>query len=71
MNKGYRLKELRIENNKLQKEVAKYLNISRQYYSEYERGKRKMPIEVIIKLSKYYNVTTDYILGLNKKKVKK
>ena len=66
MNKGYKLRMLRIENNKLQKEVAKYLNISRQYYSEYERGKRKMPIEVIIKLSKYYKVTTDYILGLKK-----
>ena len=67
MNKGYKLKQLRIENNKLQKDVAKYLNISRQYYSEYERGLRKLPTEVIIKLSKYYNVTTDYILGLNKK----
>ena len=67
MNKGYKLRELRIENNKLQKEVAKYLNISRQYYSEYERGLRKLPTEVIIKLSKYYNVTTDYILGLKNK----
>ena len=67
MNKGYKLRKLRLENNKLQKEVAKYLNIPRQYYSEYERGKRKMPIEVIIKLSKYYNVTTDYILGLKNK----
>ena len=67
MNKGYKLRELRIENNKLQKEVAKYLNISRQYYSEYERGLRKLPTEVIIKLSKYYKVTTDYILGLKNK----
>ena len=61
----YRLKILRIQDCKRQDDVANYLNISRQYYSEYELGKRKMPAEVIIKLAKYYQTTTDYILGLD------
>ena len=61
----FRLKSLRLEDSRLQSEVAKYLNISRQYYSEYELGKRKMPADVIIKLAKYYHTTTDYVLGLD------
>ena len=61
----YRLRTLRIQDCKKQGDVANYLNISRQYYSEYELGKRKMPAEVIIKLAKYYQTTTDYVLGLN------
>ena len=61
----FRLKSLRLEDEKLQSDLANYLNISRQYYSEYELGKRKMPVDVIIKLAKYYHTTTDYILGLD------
>ena len=61
----FRLKSLRLEDCKKQGDVANYLNISRQYYSEYELGKRKMPAEVIIKLAKYYHTTTDYVLGLD------
>ncbi len=61
----YRLKSLRNQDFKRQEDVADYLNISRQYYSEYERGKRMMPVEVIIKLAKYYETTTDYVLGLS------
>ncbi len=62
---SFRLKSLRLEDARLQSDVAKYLKISRQYYSEYELGKRKMPIDVIIKLAKYYHTTTDYVLGLD------
>ena len=61
----FRLKSLRLEDDKLQSDLANYLNISRQYYSEYELGKRKLPVDVIIKLAKYYHTTTDYILGLD------
>ena len=56
---------LRKQEAKKQWEIADYLNISRQYYSEYELGKRKMPIDTIIKLAKYYETTTDYVLGLS------
>ena len=56
---------MRLQDDRKQQELADYLNISRQYYSEYERGMRKMPVEVIIKLAKYYKTTTDYVLGLD------
>ena len=62
---NFRLKSLRKEESKLQSDLADYLNISRQYYSEYELGKRKMPVDVIIKIAKYYHTTTDYVLGLD------
>ena len=54
-----------MQDSKKQQELADYLNISRQYYSEYERGMRKVPVEVIIKIAKYYKTTTDYVLGLD------
>ena len=63
-NKGMRLKELREEKGVSQKQIADYLNIKQNTYSQYETGKRQLPIDVLIKLSRYYNVTTDYILGI-------
>ena len=59
-----KLKELREENNISQQEIAKHLSIKQNTYSQYETGKRQLPIDILIKLSKFYNVTTDYILGL-------
>ena len=59
-----KLKELSEENNVAQKELAEYLNIKQNTYSQYETGKRQLPIDVLIKLSKFYKVTTDYILDL-------
>lgn len=66
-----RVKDLRIDNDYLQKDIAKILGISQQYYSQYELGKYTMPIELLIKLSKLYNVSLDYLVGLsNEKKIK-
>lgn len=59
-----RLKELREEYNMSQKEIADVLHIKQNTYSQYETGKRQLPIDVLIQLSKYYKVTTDYILEL-------
>ena len=59
-----KLKELREENNISQKEIAEFLNVKQNTYSQYETGKRQLPIDVLIKLSKFYKTTTDYILGL-------
>ena len=59
-----KLKELREESNLTQSEIAKYLNIKQNTYSQYENEKRQLPIDVLIKLSKFYKVSTDYILGL-------
>ena len=59
-----RLKQVREENCKTQKEIAEYLNVKQNTYSQYETGVRQLPIDVLIKLAKYYNVSTDYILEL-------
>ena len=63
-----RIKDLREDNDKLQKEIAKLLGISQQYYSEYENGNRTMPINHLITLAKYYNTSIDYLVGLSDKK---
>ena len=55
---------LREDNDKYQKDIAKLLGISQQYYSEYEQGNRTIPIEHLIKLAKYYNTSIDYLVGL-------
>ena len=66
-----RIKDLRVDNDYLQKDIAKLLGISQQYYSQYELGKYTMPIELLIKLSKLYNVSLDYLVWLsNEKKIK-
>ena len=59
------LKELREDNDLSQKEVASHLGIKQQVYSRYETGIRNLPIEHLIKLAKFYKVTTDYILGMD------
>ena len=64
----YRLKDLREDKDLLQKDVAKILNMSQTGYSKYEVGTNDIPTEVLIKLSYFYNVSVDYILGLTNKK---
>ena len=63
-----RIKDLREDNDKLQKDIAKVLGISQQYYSEYENGNRPIPINHLITLAKYYNTSIDYLVGLSDKK---
>jgi len=63
-----RLKDLREDNDYLQKDIAKLLGISQQYYSQYELGKYTMPIELLIKLAKEYKVSLDYLVGLTNNK---
>lgn len=60
-----RIRDLREDNDKYQKEIAQLLGISQQYYSEYEKGKRTIPIGHLITLAKYYNTSIDYIVGLS------
>ena len=61
------IRELREDNDKTQKEIADYLGTTQQVYSRYEKGENEMPIRHIISLFKYYNVSSDYILGLTSK----
>lgn len=62
-----KIKDLREDNDLSQKEIAKILNISQVAYSYYEIGKRNIPLDLLIKLADYYNVTLDYIVGRTKK----
>ncbi len=59
-----RIKDLREDHDMYQKDVAKLLGISQQYYSEYEKGKRTIPIQHLITLAKFYETSIDYIVGL-------
>ena len=59
-----RIKNLREDNDITQKEIAEYLHIKQNTYSQYENGQRQLPIEALIALAKFYNTSTDYILGL-------
>lgn len=63
-----RIKGLREDKDKTQQEIADYLHIAQNTYSQYENGKREIPIDTLITLSKYYDVSSDYILGLSNKK---
>lgn len=54
---GERLKYLRIKNNRTQKEIAEYLNITLRAYQYYESGNRFPPVETIILLSEIYAVS--------------
>ncbi len=62
-----RIKDLREDHDKFQKDIAQLLGISQQYYSEYEKGNRTIPINHLITLAKYYNTSIDYIVGLSDK----
>ena len=62
-----RIKDLREDHDKFQKDIAQLLGISQQYYSEYEKGNRTIRINHLITLAKYYNTSIDYIVGLSDK----
>ncbi len=56
------LRGIREDNDIKQKEIAKYLNVSQNTYSQYETGVISLTAEVLIKLADYYNVSIDYLL---------
>lgn len=58
-----RLRFLRTENGESLEKIAKYLNVTIQTISNYETEKRDMTPDTILKLSNYFNVSTDYLLG--------
>lgn len=57
------IKNLRVDNDIKQKEIAKLLNISQNTYSQYETGVIALTAEVLIKLADYYGVSVYYLLG--------
>jgi transcriptional regulator with XRE-family HTH domain len=62
------IRNLREDNDKLQVEMAAYLNVKQTTYSKYELGKINIPVDVLIKLADFYDVNLDYLVGRTKNK---
>ena len=60
-----RIRDLREDLDLTQKQLAQALRCSQQVYSNYELGQRDIPTDILIKLSAFYNVSVDYILGIS------
>lgn len=63
-----RIRDLREDNDLNQTQVATYLGIDQRVYSNYETGKREIPVHLLIKLADLYNVTIDFLVDRNTKK---
>ncbi len=59
-----RIRNLREDKDLTQKQIGEILHMSQTGYNQYETGKNDIPTKVLIELSKFYNTSTDYILGL-------
>ena len=59
-----RIRDMREDHDLTQTEIGKILNMSQTGYSQYEIGKNDIPTKILIELSKYYNTSVDYLLGL-------
>lgn len=62
MNMQLRIRDLREDKDKTQKEIADYLACDQSLYSKYERGERSFPLEYADKLADFYGVSVDYLL---------
>ena len=65
------IRDLRVDADKTQQEIADVLQTSQTMYARYERGANELPIHHLLKLCEYYDVSADYILGKKKKESKK
>lgn len=62
-----KIKQIRQNNGMSQEQMAQLLGTSQQYYGQYELGKRPLPVNHLITICKYFNVSADHILGLRKR----
>lgn len=58
-----RIRDLREDSDLTQTQVARMLGMSQTGYSKYETGENDLPTDVLIRLSKFYNTSIDYLLG--------
>ena len=59
-----RLRELRVSRGLTQAAVADELMCDQSLYSKYERGARSLPLELAVRLARYYGVSLDHLVGL-------
>ena len=69
VNMGHRIKILRLEKQLTQAEMARRIGISKAMISSYELEQRSPSYEVLIKIARFFNVSSDYLLGLEKASV--
>ena len=63
INFGNKLKLLRLQDNMTQEQLAQKLNLTKSVISAYETGLRLPSYDVLIRIAKIFNVSTDYLLG--------
>ena len=63
-----RIRDIREDHDLTQQQVAKYLRCDQSLYSKYERGERDVPLNVMVKLAKFYKTSIDYLVGLTENK---
>lgn len=59
------LRHMREDSDTSQIQLAEYLKIDQRTYSNYETGKREIPVHLLIRLAQYYGVSLDYLVGLS------
>lgn len=59
-----RLRDLREDHDMTQQQIADMLGMKQSQYCRYERGLRDLPTDILIRLARFYNTSTDYILEL-------
>lgn len=64
MLKYERIRDIRIDKGLTQKDIADIVNVKQNTYCQYEIGVLNYPLDVVIKLAQYYNVSVDYLVGL-------
>lgn len=62
-----RIRDMREDYDKTQKQIAEYLHCNQSLYSKYERGERDIPLRIMVELCKYYETSVDYLVGLTMK----
>ena len=59
-----KIRDMREDNDLTQTQVANYLNCDQSLYSKYEKGKRDVPLHIMVKLALFYHTSVDYLVGL-------
>ena len=68
MHYSERIRALREDHDKTQLEIAQLLHVGQRTYCDYELGKTRIPVDSLITLARFYNVSMDYICGVSKEK---
>ena len=69
MKYNERIREIREDNSLTQQKIADLLHIGQRTYADYESGKTRIPIDSLLILARFYDVSLDYITGASNIKV--